>query len=101
MSRTTAHRLQNLPRLRSNDFWRGLHDQGWRQVALHADMLRNDLPRRSQISLPVNAEDVRAAGDEVGPVAMGAERELNDGNFAAELGNDVLHPATRAVLKLT
>ena len=82
MSRATAHGFKNLRRFACNRFRCPLDDERRREISLHADVRRNDLSRRSQIGLPINPEDVRAAGDEVGPVAVRAEGEGDDRNAA-------------------
>ena len=74
-----AWRTNWRPRLRRDDFRRGFSNQHWRKIALHGEVRGNDFSCFGQIRLPVNAKDIRAAIDQVGPVAVRAKREDDDG----------------------
>ena len=49
--------------------------------------------------VPVDAKDIRARCDKVGPITVRAEGERNHRHLAVELSDDFGHPATTGFLK--
>ena len=93
VSRAAAHGCENRFSFARDRFGRSFDDECRREVPLQTYGRGDEIARFGQRGLPINAENVRTAGDQVRPVAVRAEGKLDDGNLAAEIGDDFCHPA--------